>query len=355
MENARCIEAETEGFASSLQMRYQSTQRLTTLKTILARLDVRALILILSASAVLAFGYFSRVDVPNYGFRIELHNQIIAGTAPAPYRYRILVPVIAELCDRGLSALIPAKAAFLAAYGIYDFLSIAFLLLSLFYWLRVWFTREQTLIGCLFVAATVPIAFQPDQYFQPWSILESGLFSAALFAMHKRRYWLLWVIVALASLNRETALLIPLAFLLTTQWSNNSNEENTSWRKPVLILFGLLLTSGAELVGVHLLRGSSVQVITVRELMRTNLTPRELQRTLVNWSLFLGGFWTFASLGFSRAPKFLRRVAWVIPPYLLAIAIWGVWHEVRLLMVLYPILIPLGLLHLYPQNQRVHT
>jgi len=50
--------------------------------------------------------------------------------------------------------------------------------------------REQALVGTLFVAATIPIALR-DHYFQPWSLLEAGLFSAALLAILRKRYWLL--------------------------------------------------------------------------------------------------------------------------------------------------------------------
>jgi len=120
-------------------------------------IDFSALILILSVSAVIAYGYFNRVDMPIFESRLELHNQIIAGTAPSPYRYRILVPFIGEVLTQGLSVVLSVKAAFLLAYAIYDLLSIFFLMVVLFFWLKTWFTRDQALIGVLFVAGTIPI------------------------------------------------------------------------------------------------------------------------------------------------------------------------------------------------------
>ena len=54
--------------------------------------DFKVLILLFSVSATLAYGYFRLVDVPHYQVRLELHNQIISGTALSPYRYRVLVP-----------------------------------------------------------------------------------------------------------------------------------------------------------------------------------------------------------------------------------------------------------------------
>jgi hypothetical protein len=50
----------------------------------------------------------------------------------------------------------------------------------LFLWLRkIGFTKEQALIGVLFVGGTVPIALR-DHWYQPWSLLEPGFFSLAL-------------------------------------------------------------------------------------------------------------------------------------------------------------------------------
>ena len=116
------------------------------------KIDFSSLILILSVSAVIAYGYFGRVDRPNFELRLELHNQIITGTAPSPYRYRILVPFAGEILTRTLLVILPMKAAFLLSYAIYDLTVIFFLLAVLFLWLRTWFNMEQALIGVLFIA-----------------------------------------------------------------------------------------------------------------------------------------------------------------------------------------------------------
>lgn len=66
-----------------------------------------------------------------------------------------------------------------------------------------------------------------------------------------------------------------------------------------------------------------------------------------NITLLLGVFWIFALFGVLRAPAFVRRSALVIPAYLATVAIWGIWWEVRLLMPLYPLLLPLALSYLF--------
>lgn len=321
-----------------------------TIQHIEKKIDLSALILILSVSAVIAYGYFSRVDRPNYESRLELHNQIIVGIAPSPYRYRILVPIAGEFLTKALSVVFPIKAAFLLSYAVYDLLAIFFLLVILFFWLRTWFNREQALIGVLFVAGTMPIALQ-DHYFQPWSLLEAGLFSAALLAIHRKRYWLLALFVALASLNRETAVFIPLAFLVTIDMKSLLNARSRNEWKPILIFSGLFLIWAAIFLGLRYFRGSASHIETIEGLLAQNTTRGSLFYTFVNGSLFLGGLWAFAFLGFRYAPSFIKRGALIIPLYLVTVMVWGVWKEVRLLMPLYPILVPLGLSFLYPQER----
>lgn len=326
--------------------------KMKTIRDIDKRVDLISLILILSVSAVIAYGYFERVDWPNFEFRFELHNQIIAGTAESPYRYRILVPFIGEALTQGVSVFLPVKASFLLAYAIYDVLSISFLLTVLFFWLRTWFSRDQALIGVLFVAGTIPIALQ-DHYFQPWSLLEAGLFSAAFLAIHKKHYWLLASLVVLASLNRETSLFIPLAFLLTIDVRRFlTNMRNKHEWKPVLLFAGLLLIWAAIFWGLRYFLGSTSHIVSIEGLLAWNTTRRSLFLMFVNVLLFLGGFWIFALMGFGQAPRFIKRVALIVLPYLLTVAVWGVWYEVRLLMPLYPVLVPLGLSFLDLQERK---
>ena len=325
-----------------------------TIRDIEKSIDFSALILILSVSAVIAYGYFNRVHTPNLESRLELHNQIIAGTAPSPYRYRILVPFIGEVLTQGLSVVFSGKAAFLLAYAIVDLLSVFFLMVVLFFWLKTWFTRDQALIGVLFVAGTIPIALQ-DHYFQPWSLVEAGLFSLALVAIHRKHYWLLALLVVLASLNRETALFIPLAFLLTIDIVSLLNARSKSEWQPILAFSGLLLIWAAVYWGLRYSLGSTSYIGTVEGLLGSlarNTTKSRLFFTFVNGSLFLGGLWVFALLGFRYAPGFIKRVALIVPLYLLSVAVWGAWNEVRLLMPLYPVLVPLGLSLLYPQRTK---
>jgi len=306
--------------------------------------------IVLSVSAVLAYIYFRQVGRPYLAERLELHDQILRGTAESPYRYRVLVPFVGEALTRALGAVLPGDRAFLLAYALYDLAAIFFLLGVLYRYLRAWFSNEQALVGVLFAAATMPMALR-DHYFQPWSILEAGLFAAGLLCVRDKRYRLLALVVALASLNRETAVFIPLAFLCAFVGAKGEDGANRpSGAKAALLFGGYVAIWAAIFFGLRAFLGDAPRVVTVEELLARNTNAAAIFRSVMRVALIFGAFWIFAVAGFRRAPGFVQRTALLAPPYLAVIALWGVWHEVRLLMPLYAIVIPLGLSFLYRER-----
>ena len=306
--------------------------------------------IILSVSAVLAYVYFRQVGSPYLKERLELHGQILHGTAESPYRYRVLVPFVGEALTRGLSAVLPRDRAFLLAYVLFDLVAIFLLLGTLYRYLRAWFSNEQALIGVLFAAATMPMALR-DHYFQPWSLLEAGLFTAGLLCMYRRRLWTLASIVALASFNRETAVFIPLAFLSANAPIGGAGEsDRMPVRRATLLFAGYGAIWAVVFFGLRAVLGGAQPVMTLPEVLARNTAPAVTLRAIVRAGLIFGAFWIFAAAGFTRAPGFVRRVSLVALPYLAAVFVWGMWHEVRLLMPLYAIVIPLGLSFLYRER-----
>jgi len=257
------------------------------------------------------------------------------------------VPFIAEGITRVLTFGTPRATAFRLAYRILDPVAVAALLVALFVWFAEWFTPEQALVGVLFVTTTMPIALQ-DHDFQPWSLAEAALFTSALIAIRRKRFVTVAVLVAIASFNRETALFIPAAFvLLTTAESSAIWPANRDvWLKSV----SLLAIWAVIFVGLRLTRGSAPPLQPLSDLFRWNRDPESVRRAITNWTLFLGAFWIFAMRALRSAPPPLRRLALLIPPYIATVLVWGVWFEVRLLMTLYAVIVPLALTFVYPPH-----
>jgi len=255
----------------------------------------------------------------------------------------VLVPFICEALINLLSAFFPSANSFLIVYLIYDSAAIMSLLLLLYFWVRIWFRSEQALVGVLFFAGIMPMALQ-YQYFHPWSYLEVALFSAALIAMRSERYICLIGIVAVAAFNRETALFIPLTFLM---WHTDF-RDSIGWKIALNARAGfqfavLLLVWAGIYFGLHYIRGVAPHALSMRELLDINTSPKNLMLSILNGGLFLGVFSLLALLGYKYAPLQIKRLATMIPFYVGMILLWGIWLEMRMFMLIFPVLVPLAL------------
>jgi hypothetical protein len=310
--------------------------------------DIPSLLLIISASAVVSYSYIFLVDIPHYDSRLTLHNQILEGSAQSPFAYRLLVPFTVEFIISVFQTGLSEKNSFILAYSLFDFIAISFSLVALFFWTRLWFSKEKALIGVLFVATTIGIGLR-DHYFQPWSLLEPGFFSLALLFIFYQRHYSLVVLVAVTTLNRETGIFIPLMYIC---YFININElfkkqKSLDFHKVKIFIF-LVITWFITYFTIRYFVGERTHIIELLSLFERNIEFKGLAKTFLNITLFFGVFWIYIVLGFSQAPKIIKNISLVIPFYLLVISIFGVWYEVRVLFTLYPILLPLGLSFIFP-------
>lgn len=265
--------------------------------------------------------------------RIEAHNDIIAGGL-APYRYRVLVPHIVEAGIQSLSNRLDYATAFLLVYAVYFFAAIAALLISLYLYLKIWLTDNVALVGCLFAAITLTAGFR---YFYPYSFLEVALFTIGLnLIYHRKDAWLIPLVI-IASLTRETSIFIVIAYIV--------HNRKVS---PVAIVLSLIWL--AVFFGLRYWLGDTPRSVTVAEIWAENSSPRGLYEGAVNGLVFFGVLW-FATIAHVRqSPPYLKSMVLVGLLYLATVLIFGRWEETRLLMLLYPIVLPLALRHLNPYN-----
>jgi len=311
-----------------------------------------ALAIIISVAGVVAYVYMRQVDLPNYEWRLDNHRHVLDGTAVAPYRYRIFVPLVCEALMRLFSVALPFKYSFVLSFALYDAAAILFFFMVLFAWLRTWFSRERSLVGLLFVAAVIPMVCR-DHSYQPWSLLEPGLFTAGLLAIHRRRHWLLALITAVATLNRETAIFIPLAFFFSNvDLGGSAGSSIARVRKWPILCAGYIFIWAFVYGALRVFRGATPHMYTLGEIWTHNMDKYTMLYSPGSIVLFLGAFWAFAAMGYRHAPIFLKRVAWITPLYVITIVLFGMWNQVRLLMPLYSILVPLGLSYVYRNDAK---
>lgn len=287
-----------------------------------------------AATAVTALDYGIGPGDETLLARRDIHKGILNQTAKAPDRYRVLAPALIEVPTQVLSRFMPYDAAYDRASVVFYLIAMAALVASQYAYLRVWFTTEQALVGVLLIACTLRITIRQHDY-SPYSFLEPSFFALGLLAiLHGRRGWFA-VLVAIATLNRETAIFLVALFAVTQPLTKDTMKSLIGYFAIWLVIF----------VGLRLIGGDAERYWTPELVFRTNMS--QLWLAAFNITVLLGAFWIFALFGLPRAPAFVRRSALVIPAYLAVVAIWGIWWEVRLLMPLYPILLPLALSYLF--------
>ena len=290
--------------------------------------------------------------VPRRDVRLEAHGQVVAHTAPAPARYRLLVPAALDPPIRALAAAMPYDKAFGRVYAVFHFAALVGLLGILVYELTLWFTLEQAVVGALLVGSTIRMALRQGEYldlssiplpsvFAPHSLLEPIFIAAAVvLAVHDRVGWLA-AVVAVATVNSEAAALLPLVYLAVRGVSKSSLPATGALSGIWFVVF----------LATRSIAGASPSSVSAAELWSENLA--HLPTAALNVALFIGPLWLLAAAGVRRAPQAIQRASWLIPIYTIALAITGLWWDVRLLMPLYPILVPLVLSAMFTPSERV--
>ena len=291
-----------------------------------------------AATAVTALDYGIGPGDDTLLARRDIHKGILNQTARAPDRHRVLAPALMEMPTRVLSRFMPYDSAYDRASVLFYLIAMAAMVATQYAYLRVWFTTEQALVGVLLVACTLRITIRQHDY-SPYSFLEPSFFALGLLAILRGRRGWFALLIAIAALNRETAIFMVALFAVTRPVTKDTIRYVAGYFAIWLAIFA----------GLRYLGGDAERYWTIDLVLRTNVS--QLWLAAFNITLLLGVFWVFALLGLPRAPVFVRRSALIIPAYLAAVAIWGIWWEVRLLMPLYPLVLPLALSYLFEPNR----
>jgi len=315
------------------------------------RLRLFAFVLLFSAAAIVAHQYYRQVESINLKSRATMHNQILAGQAEAPYRYRVLLPLTAEALRLALKPAFGGDdaQAFLASFVMLNFLIVFAGFWLLYLYCSLWFPEIYALCAVLFSALSMFVGFS-YHYYQPWSLLEPALFTGGLLALYHRRWLALGLLIAVATLNRETSLVLALAYPAVWLFLPADRREPAPpaaqrfLRSLLYIMIWALVYSGLRLVYGNVPHMHSLSFIWGRNLEQWPLS-------IVYLGLFFGLAWVYAMFGLRRLPFFPRRTALLLLLYAALYVVFQHWYEVRMLMTIYPLILPALLAYFAPQGE----
>lgn len=302
-------------------------------------------------TGILTFDYFVRVEAPRMQQRLSSHTAIVDHTAPYQYRYRVLIPFVADALarliqhsplanSRPLVGTHPySKRAFELAYCLLNGMALCVLLFSLGELLWRLFSYDLALFGIASSAFLVAFTFR-DHYFQPWSFWEGAFFALGLLLIYRESYWTLSVLSILGLLTRETSVFLLVAFLFYTLPENVRIQSliEASHERKFRFAVGNLIAWVIGFFILHWAVGYKPSTFFMETAMNGNRT--HLKYALVLNCLFFGFISPLVLRGIFRAPILIRRSAMMLPAYIGLLAVIGFWWEIRYWITVIPILVP---------------
>ncbi len=275
---------------------------------------------------------------PKSNKRVERHQLITSAEGEAPWVHRPLVPWMAELSGRVVQAFgYPERRAVELAYLFWRWVFTFGLFLLFHRYLGHWVPPPWPLVGTLLLAGLHGPSYA-HYWFQPASSLDLLAWTLAAVLTLERRWLWLFPLILLSSFNRETSV-----FIVLIHGALLWGKEPT---KPVLLrMLGLGVCWALPFVGLRLAieSGGWAHGTNPLGMLTANLTH-------VDWLLyalcFWGVLWVLPFARWKRVPARLRALAVILLPYLGLQLGFGRIREVRLLLPLALVLVPVLLITL---------
>ena len=291
----------------------------------------------LGLSALLAqfHGYVVNFG-PKQGKRLARHEQILQREGEAPWAYRLVMPALAESVASVPAAMgWPRRDAIEVGYLFWRWLFTFGLFLLFHRFLSAWLDPPWALAGTLLLAALHGPSYA-WYWFQPASSLDFLLWMAAATLTTRGRYRWLFPLLVLGALNRETAV-----FMVVIHGALRLGREPL---RPLLLRCVALFACWAVTYGALLFlvavpgwaHGGNPLGMLVANIRHPGW--------LLYAASFFGVLWLAPLGSWSHQPPALRYLLLGLLPYLALQLLFGRIREVRLLLPLAMVLIPMGLL-----------
>ncbi len=283
------------------------------------------------------------------GSLIGNHQQLLAFKYANNEQSRLLQFYIPEAFHRllGLSVV--------HSYMLQRWLFVLMAFICFHFYLRKWFSTKLAFAGVMFLAAIMPLAyFNELQESTPLLMLT---FLLGLWAIREHRHGWYVAVITLGAANNETVLILPAVFFF---YNFKRFEPRPVLRLslttlagalPAYIVFGVIRYLNWNQPRLAPAWQWPDNIRGIWEQLGTS--PLEYWAAVNFYILFIFGvFWLYAFLNYEKKPLFLRRAALMIPLFILAQLLTSMIAEVRLMLPLSFLLIPMAFFYLFPENQK---
>lgn len=226
-------------------------------------------------------------------------------------------------------------------------------------YLRKWFDQRGAMLGVVFLAAIMPLTY--FNHLQESAPLLMLMFLLCLWAIRENRHWLYAGLLLVGAMANETVLIIPAVY-----WFYQVGELN--WKKPewprlFRVSVMTLITCAPAYAWTILIRyiTRDAEHLGGAWHLPDNLASigdALLSNPLDWWNkpylyifIIFGAMWVYAYLRWADKPLFLRRASLMVPLFVISHMLTGIILEVRQMIPISYIIIPMALLYLIPMNE----
>jgi len=231
------------------------------------------------------------------------------------------------------------------------FVFLAFICFHLY--LRKWFDTKSSFAGVLLLSSIMPLSYYNHlQESAPFLLLT---FLLALWAIREHHTFWYMLVLFVGAFNNETILSLPFVFFCY----NFKRFDLTNLLRHILVTIGTCLPAYFVVATIRYINRDRPVLGGLWQLP-DNLSGilKDLQSTPIEyWQaeylyivFIFGMLWIFALLGYSKKPLFLQRSAILIPIFLFVHFMVSIIKEIRLMLPLSFIIIPMALFYIFPPS-----
>lgn len=292
-------------------------------------------IIILMLTIISYLSVSERSIYPDVPKRMELQSSILSGTMEPPYQYRVMKPLLGISVQTILSPFVAnEQTRHTVSYQIIIFPVFFGIYFLMYRYLRLFFTRNTSLLGLCLLAALIPLAIT--------SIWEEGdyitllLYLAGLNLMFTGREKFLPVIFLLGIFNRDQIIFMLFfyaAFLYHENRLSDKRSLNTAAISFVLWLAGYLL--------LRAVFGFRESAYTFSHNMNTNIQTWKTVTEL--WAAMILIFALLSIRSFRMSNRFFRAGLVLLILYISLFFFFAIISQLAKFLPAYLILIPMAL------------
>lgn len=270
-------------------------------------------------------------------------EQVVKRNFTLPMVYRILVPYTVYFFHRILHISLDFT------YALFRFL-FYFLSFVLFHiYLKKWFDNKLAMIGTLSVIASLPLTLT-NWYCIPTDIPELIIFILGAMWIRDNKYKNLFLLIPIATLNRETSIALVLLYFL----NGIGREKRYILIRRTTVYFLLWLIPYITLISIFGFKTwppFANLIHNCKGLLHIFTTPNPYNHYY--FFIYLCGFyWILAFRDFRRKDPFLKRSVIVMLLHFFYVFFRaGAINEVRIFIPFYVFVIPLGLFSLFKEEK----